>query len=86
MPFVGVCLAHGWARMPYAVALASIATIYAGMSLKSAIPPYYVFLHPVSTILFCYTIMRSMILTLRQDGVVWRGTKYPLEELRKGLV
>ena len=33
-----------------------------------------------------YTLMRSMVHTFRNDGIVWRGTKYPLEELRKGLV
>jgi len=27
-----------------------------------------------------------MGLTLWNDGVTWRGTKYPLEELRKGAV
>ena len=60
--------------------------IYLGMSVRSSIPPYYFVLHPVSTVLFEYTLLRSMFLTLRNDGVTWRGTKYPLEELRKGMV
>ena len=85
-PFVGVWLAHGWERVPYTVALGSMFLIYAGMSWHSAVPPYYFFLHPISTVLFVYTLLRSMFLTLWQDGIVWRGTKYPLEELRKGMV
>ena len=85
-PFLGVWLAHGWVRVPYAVALGSIFAIYCGMSLKSTVPPYYFFLHPISTSLFMYTIMRSMAHAIRNDGIVWRGTKYPLDELRKGLV
>jgi len=85
-PFLGVWLAHGWARVPYAIALASLFLIYYGMSRRSAIPPYYFFLHPISTSLFMYILLRSMVHTLANDGIVWRGTKYPLEELRKGMV
>jgi len=85
-PFLGVCLVHGWARVPYEVALGSMFLIYVGMSTKSSIPAYYFFLHPISTTLFAYTLLRSMVLTLWNDGVTWRGTKYPLDELRKGLV
>ena len=86
MPFLGVCLAHGWERVPYAIALASMFLIYLGMSWRSGVPAYYFALHPVSTALFIYTLLRSMFHTLRNDGIVWRGTKYPLEELRKGMV
>lgn len=85
-PFLGVWLAHGWARAPYAVALGSMFLIYVGMSWRSAVPAYYFLLHPVSTALFIYTLLRSMVLTLWNDGIVWRGTKYPLDELRKGMV
>ena len=85
-PFLGVRLAEGWARIPYGVALGSMFLIYIGMSRRSAVPAYYFLLHPVSTTLFIYTLLRSMILTLWNDGIVWRGTKYPLEELRKGMV
>jgi len=56
------------------------------MSRKSDIPPYYFVLHPISTALFVYTMLRSTFLTLGRGGVVWRGTFYPLEELRKGMV
>ena len=85
-PFLGLWLAHGWARLPYGVALGSMFAIYIGMSRRSAVPAYYFLLHPVSTTLFIYTLLRSMVLTLWNDGIVWRGTKYPLEELRKGMV
>ena len=85
-PFVGVWLAHGWARLPYGIALFGIFAIYCGMGMKSKIPPWYFFLHPVSTCLFVYTILRSMAVTLWNGGVTWRGTTYPLEDLRKGLV
>jgi len=86
MPFAGVWLAQGWARVPYALAALSMYLIYYGMSGMSAVPSYYFFLHPVSTLLFVYTMLRSMMVTLWHGGVTWRGTKYPLEELKRGLV
>jgi hypothetical protein len=85
-PFLGLVMAKGWARVPYAVALLSMFAIYVGMSRRSPLPPYYFLLHPVSATLFIYTLLRSMCLTLWNDGIEWRGTKYPLEELRKGMV
>lgn len=85
-PFLGVWLEHGWARLPYLVALLCMFMIYVGMSLKSSIPPYYFVLHPISTALFLYITLRSTYLTLGRGGVVWRGTFYPLEELRRGMV
>jgi len=85
-PFLGIWIAHGWQRLPLAVALVSMFLIYVGMSIRSRIPPYYFVLHPIATVMFVYTLLRSTVLTLWNGGVVWRGTKYPLEELRKGLV
>jgi hypothetical protein len=34
---------------------------------------------------FVGTMLRSAVQTLAQGGVVWRGTKYPLDELRRKL-
>jgi cellulose synthase/poly-beta-1,6-N-acetylglucosamine synthase-like glycosyltransferase len=85
-PFLGVWMAHGWARAPYAAALGAMFMIYLGMSWRSGVPAYYFLLHPVSTAMFIYTLLRSMFLTLWNGGIVWRGTKYPLDELREGMV
>jgi glycosyltransferase involved in cell wall biosynthesis len=86
MPFIAVLFAPGWSRIPYGVALASMFFLYAGIWRQGEIHPWYFFLHPVSTTLFIYTMLRSTFLTLWNGGVEWRGTKYPLNELRKGLV
>jgi len=86
MPFLGLLAAPGWAKLPFGLALFGIFGLYVGMSQFSGLRPYYFLLHPVSAVLFVYAMLRSMILTLSQRGVIWRGTKYSLEELRRGLV
>lgn len=86
VPLLGILIAHGWSRIAYGVALASIFLLYAGMWRRLKIHPGYFLLHPVSTVLFIYTMVRSTFLALWKGGVEWRGTKYPLDELRKGLV
>ncbi len=82
-PFVGVWLAQGWAKAGYLAALVAIAAMYFGMASRSDIPMRYVFLHPIGTLLFAMTMLRSMIVTLARGGIVWRGTSYSLQELKQ---
>jgi glycosyltransferase involved in cell wall biosynthesis len=81
-PFVGAVIAPGWARAGYLIAVATLGAIYVGMSWYSDIRPLYVLLHPIGALLFCYALVRSMVLTLSRGGVEWRGTHYSLIELR----
>ncbi|WP_421379422.1 glycosyltransferase [Bacillus salacetis] len=37
---------------------------------------------PVTAVIFIFSIIRAIALTFVRGGVVWRGTKYSLEELR----
>lgn len=85
-PFIGLVIAPGWARLGHLAAAAAIASMYFDMRRYSHISPAYFFLHPLASLLIAYSLARSAVLTLWQGGVVWRGTKYPLEELRKGIV
>jgi glycosyltransferase involved in cell wall biosynthesis len=85
-PFFGSIFVPGAARVPYVIALVSMFALYAGLWRQDQIKPWYFLLHPASTVLFMYTVLRSMFVTLWNGGVEWRGTFYPLEELRKGLV
>ena len=86
MPFLGVWLAPGWAKAGYVVALTALAVLYLGLSRRVPISPLYFFTHPISTLLLIFTMLRSIAHVLRHGGVVWRGTRYSLEELRRGLV
>jgi hypothetical protein len=41
---------------------------------------------PLAGLVMTYIVARSTWLTYRRGGVLWRGTLYPLEELRRGTV
>jgi hypothetical protein len=84
-PFLGVVFAPGWAKIGYTAALIALALLYVGMSSKSHVSPLYFFVHPISSCLFLFTLIRSAYLTIANGGVIWRGTKYSLDELKKNL-
>ncbi|HTC92338.1 MAG TPA: glycosyltransferase [Terriglobales bacterium] len=86
LPYVGAVFAPGWSKLGFVLALGSIFCFYLGMSFRAPISPLYVLTHPIGAVLLIYAMLRSACVTLWNGGVTWRGTKYPLEELRKGLV
>ena len=81
LPFV-----HGWTRIFAAVAVAIPILVEMGVALEFGASPFFAFTYPIGAILFGWMQLRSAIVTLRQGGIVWRGTFYPLEELKRGLV
>jgi glycosyltransferase involved in cell wall biosynthesis len=85
-PFVGIFVAHGWTRIFCGMAVAIALCIHAGGDVVSGASPLYALTHPIGAILFCYMIARSVAVTLWRGGVTWRGTFYPLKELKKGVV
>jgi glycosyltransferase involved in cell wall biosynthesis len=78
-----VFLAFAQNRTPAILALLSVTLLYVLSSRQSKVSPWYAALFPLSAALIAYSILRSMVTTLKQGGVIWRGTFYPLSELRK---
>lgn len=68
------------------MAVAAALTVHAVTAYGSRISPLYALTHPLGAVLFSYIVLRSVVVTLWRGGVLWRGTFYPLEKLRKGLV
>jgi len=68
-------------RIAAIVTLAAIVWLYRLTGRLSGISAWYAVLFPFSAALFIYSLLRSTMITLRQGGVTWRGTFYPLAEL-----
>jgi GT2 family glycosyltransferase len=86
LPFFGVVFAIGWARIFAGIAVGCAVAIHSAMLGSTDASPLYGLTHPLGALLFFWMLGRSTIATLWRGGVVWRGTFYPIEELRKGLV
>jgi len=87
-PFAGVLLTRGATRAFCGLNVALILLIYAyqerykglGAALLHGV------LHPLSVSFFVYAILRSTCTILVNGGVEWRGTRYPLEQLKENVV
>lgn len=86
IPVAGAIWAPGWAKAPHFAALACIAAIHWGMGRRTEAPWWTFFFYPIGTLMIAVTLLRSMAHAWVNNGVVWRGTRYSLEELRRGWV
>jgi glycosyltransferase involved in cell wall biosynthesis len=85
-PVIALPFMHGWA-----LALALISIVFPviaeiGVALEFRAPIIFAFTYPIGALVFAWMITRSAIVTLKQGGIVWRGTFYPLNELKRGVV
>ncbi len=85
-PFLGVVFGHGLIRIFAAIALAIALCFYGGAAVSMRVSPLYGFTHPLGAILLSYMLLRSTVVTLKQGGIVWRDTFYPLDDLKRGVV
>jgi Glycosyl transferase family 2 len=82
LPFWGL-LAGLDLQIPSLLTLAALVLLYLSTSRDSGSNVLYLALFPVAAALFLLSMLRSTVLTQTRRGVMWRGTFYPVEELRK---
>jgi glycosyltransferase involved in cell wall biosynthesis len=75
--------AGGWSLAAGLLTYAAIAMTYAANRRETLVPPWMALLFAPAAAVVLYALLRSMVLTLDRNGVEWRGTRYPLEELRR---
>jgi glycosyltransferase involved in cell wall biosynthesis len=81
-PFLAVLVTGGATRLLYALAVAVILAIYVGAARHQRVPVTGAVAFPVVSLLFVAVVWNAMLYTLRHRGIEWRGTHYPLDELR----
>jgi glycosyltransferase involved in cell wall biosynthesis len=86
LPVAGLIFGQGWIRVFSAIAVFMALAFHASVDVVMRVSPFYALTNPLGALLFAYMLLRSTVVTLWQGGIVWRGTFYPLDELKRGLV
>lgn len=86
LPFLALPFVHGWTQILAATGVILALAAHAGTARVMKAPTWYALTQPLGAAVFAYMLLRSTVITMRQRGVIWRNTFYPLEELRRGLV
>jgi len=87
LPFAGLIFGQGWIRGFAAIAVFIAVCFQAGIAaVVMRVSPLYALTQPLGAMLMSYMILRSAFVTLKQGGIVWRDTFYPLDELKRGVV
>lgn len=69
--------------LPAIIILCCIGATYRVMGAVSQIDARYAWLYPLGALALMYALFRSMLVVSVRRGVVWRGTHYPLRDLRR---
>jgi glycosyltransferase involved in cell wall biosynthesis len=85
-PFAGALLGHGGVRILALIAAVMALSLLAGVDRAMRVSPLYCLSMPLGAVLLAYMLARSTVFTLKQGGIIWRGTFYPLEALKRGAV
>jgi hypothetical protein len=73
----------GWATVAGLLTYVFIGLSYVANRPVTQAPPWVAIFFAPAVAVLLFALVRSMILTLKRGGVKWRGTLYPLDELRR---
>jgi glycosyltransferase involved in cell wall biosynthesis len=85
-PFLAIFFTSGSTLLLYVIIVLTISTIAADGARFHGFPPWFALGFPITAGLFTFIIVRSVTCNLVKGGITWRGTFYPLAELRKNQV
>jgi len=82
-PFLGVFLTAGWTRMTNILIVLLIWILCWEGARFAGLRKWFILGFPLGALLMIYIAWRAMLKTLIQGGIIWRGTYYPLADLKR---
>ena len=73
----------GWNTSAGLLTYVGLFLVYQASSRATRVPAWYALTFAPAVLLLGWAMARSMLLALARGGVIWRGTLYPLAELRR---
>lgn len=81
-PFVAVWITSGTTQLLYAVAIAGLLLGFAKTAREQQMPLWLTVLYPIAALIQLGMLTIAVTRTLAAGGIEWRGTFYPLDQLR----
>jgi glycosyltransferase involved in cell wall biosynthesis len=85
-PFIAIFLTTGPTRLLYAFSVAMILGLFGGAAREQRAPVWGGIAVPFASLLFIVIVWNATLYALIHRGIEWRGTHYPLDELRANRV
>jgi len=86
LPFAMPFVSEGAARLVWLAVCAVHMGTYAATATSQRSPGWLALCFPLAALLFTWVFARNVFLTVRDGAIEWRGTRYPLAELKKNVV
>lgn len=85
-PIAAVCLTTGATQICHLATVATLLALGVAQTRSTGGRVGHGLLLPLGTLIFGYILLRSMVVTHWTGGITWRGTHYPLAELKRNRV
>lgn len=85
-PILGMIFGADGSRVVFAAWFASQVALLGAAARRNGSSLLHGLAFPVGCLTLALALIRSMILAVWRGGIIWRGTLYPLDALRRGLV
>lgn len=82
VPIVALGFTSGPTQLVLAVQVGLSLAVFAALARSIKSRPAVALIYPVVVLLFVYILWRTMVVNLVSGGIQWRGTFYPLRELK----
>ncbi len=82
VPIVALGFTTGPTQLVLAVQVGLSLAVFAALARSIKSRPAVALIYPVVVLLFVYILWRTMVVNLVSGGIQWRGTFYPLRELK----